>query len=123
MNKQRHVVIVGGGFAGLNCACKLASHKEFKITLIDKNNYQQFQPLLYQVASALLAAQNAAFPFRSVLHHLDNVDVKMVEVVSADLATRTVCTSDGQEYQGDYLVLAAGSQANFFNTPGAKEHA
>ena len=51
---MKHVVIVGGGFAGLNCARKLAAHPEIRITLIDKNNYQQFQPLLYQVAAGFL---------------------------------------------------------------------
>jgi NADH:ubiquinone reductase (H+-translocating) len=123
MSNRTRVVIVGGGFAGLNCACQLASHKDVKVTLIDRNNYQQFQPLLYQVACALLAPSNAAFPLRNVLHRFDNVEVKMAEVVSAELATRTVRTSDGQTYHGDYLVLAAGAQANFFNTPGAEEHA
>src|SRR5437763_12702746 len=91
--------------------------------MLDKNNYQQFQPLLYQVASGLLAPSNAAFPLRGVLHKAANVDAKMAEVVSADLAARTVRTSDGQTYRGDYLVLAAGSEVNFFKTPGAREHA
>ncbi len=116
---MKHVVIVGGGFAGLNCARKLAAHADIRITLIDKNNYQQFQPLLYQVATAILAPSNAAFALRGVLKRHANVDVKLGEVVSVDLKTRTVETAEGQKYQGDYLVLAAGSQANFFGTPGA----
>jgi len=118
----KHVVIVGGGFAGLNCARKLAAHPEVRITLLDKNNYQQFQPLLYQVATAMLAPSNAAFSLRSVLRDHPNVNVEMTEVVSADLATRTVVTASGQKYQGDFLVLAAGSQANFFGTPGADKN-
>ena len=116
---MKHVVIVGGGFAGLNCARKLASHPDIRITLIDKNNFQQFRPLLYQVATAVLAPSNAAFSLRNVLQRHSNVDVKMGEVVSIDLETRTAETAEGQRYQGDYLVLAAGSQANFFGTPGA----
>jgi NADH:ubiquinone reductase (H+-translocating) len=120
---MKHVVIAGGGFAGLNCARKLASHPDIRITLIDKNNFQQFQPLLYQVASAALAPGNAAFSLRNVLQRHSNVDVKLGEVVSVDLKTRTVETAQGQKYQGDYLVLAAGSQANFFGTPGADKHA
>jgi NADH:ubiquinone reductase (H+-translocating) len=118
----KHVAIVGGGFAGMNCARQLASHPDVRITLIDKNNYQQFQPLLYQVATAVLAPSNAAFALRNVLQRYPNVDVKMGEVVSIDLKTRTAETAEGQRYQGDFLVLAAGSQANFFGTPGADQH-
>ena len=119
---MKHVIIVGGGFAGLNCARKLASDSDVRITLIDKNNYQQFQPLLYQVAAAGLAPSNAAFALRNVLRHHSNVDVKLGEVVSVDLETRTAETAEGQKYRGDYLVLAAGSQANFFGTPGADKY-
>jgi NADH dehydrogenase len=118
---MKHVVIVGGGFAGLNCARKLALHPEIRITLIDKNNYQQFQPLLYQVAAGFLAPSNVAFSLRNILVRHPNVEVKMEEVVSADLATKTVVTATGNKYHGDYLVLAAGSQANFFGTPGADQ--
>jgi NADH dehydrogenase len=123
LNRVKHVVIVGGGFAGLNCARKLAERPDVRVTLIDKNNYQQFQPLLYQVATAGLSATNAAFSLRSVLRGHPNVDVKLGEVVSVDLKTHTVETAEGQQYQGDFLVLAAGSQANFFGTPGAAQHA
>ena len=120
---MKHVVIVGGGFAGLNCARKLASRADIRVTLIDKNNYQQFQPLLYQVATAELSATNAAFSLRSVLRGHPNVDIKLGEAVSVDLESRTVTIAEGQKYQGDFLVLAAGSQANFFGTPGASAHA
>ena len=120
---RKHVVIVGGGFAGLNCAKGLASHSRLRITLIDKNNYQQFQPLLYQVATGILSPENAAFNLRNVLFHHEDVDVKMSEVVSVDLATRTVKGKSGDTYQGDFLVLAAGSEANFFGIPGASKNA
>src|SRR5258708_24233931 len=120
---MKHVTIVGGGFAGLNCAQKLATNPNVHITLIDKNNYQQFQPLLYQVATGILSSDNAAFSLRSVLRHHPNVDVKMAEVISADLKTRSVETTDGKTYHGDFLVLAAGSQVNFFGTPGADKNA
>src|ERR1700743_1118308 len=119
---MKHVVIVGGGFAGLNCARKLAAHPEIRITLLDKNNYQQFQPLLYQVAAGFLAPSNVAFSLRNILVRHPNVEVKMDEVVSAGLNTRTITTKGGKTYHGDYLVLAAGSQANFFGTPGADQH-
>ena len=94
----KRVVIVGGGFAGLNCARKLASRSDVHITLIDKNNYQQFQPLLYQVATAELSATNAAFSLRSVLREHPNVDVKLGEAVSVDLKSRTVTIAEGQTY-------------------------
>ena len=74
---MKHVVIVGGGFAGLNCAKKLALHSDVRITLIDKNDYQQFQPLLYQVAAAELSPSNIAFNLRNILSGHSNVDVKM----------------------------------------------
>jgi NADH dehydrogenase len=121
-NSVKRVLIVGGGFAGLNCARKLAANPNVRITLLDKNNYQQFQPLLYQVATAILGPGNIAFNLRGTLRSHPNVDVKMTEVVSIDLNTRTVETAEGQHYEGDFLVLAAGSQANFFGTPGADEH-
>jgi NADH dehydrogenase len=119
---MKHVVIVGGGFAGLSCARKLASHSDIRVTLLDKNNYHQFQPLLYQVAGSALSPSNIAFNLRSVLHGHPNVDVKLGEAVAADVKTHSVQTAEGQSYQGDILVLAAGAQANFFGTPGADEH-
>jgi NADH:ubiquinone reductase (H+-translocating) len=120
---MKHIVIVGGGFAGLGCAVKLGSHPDVQVTLIDKNSYHQFQPLLYQVASAQLAPKDVAFMLRSVLKDHTNIDVKMAEVTSVNLQTRTLSTSEGSSYQGDFLVLAAGSQPNFFGTPGADPNA
>ncbi len=119
----KSVVIVGGGFAGLNCAQRLAAHKDLKITLLDRNNYQQFQPLLYQVATGTLSPDNAAFNLRAVLAGHENVDVVMTEVRSVDLTTRTAHSAGGDEYQGDFLVLAAGAEPNFFGIPGVQEHA
>ncbi|MGC1188571.1 MAG: NAD(P)/FAD-dependent oxidoreductase [Candidatus Acidiferrales bacterium] len=119
---MKHVVIVGGGFAGLNCARKLAAHREVRITLIDKHNYTQFQPLLYQVAGGFLSPSNVSFSLRNILSRHANIEVKMAEVASIDLKTRTAITAEGQKYQGDYMVLAAGSQASFFDTRGAAQN-
>src|SRR4051794_1675845 len=120
---QLHVVIVGGGFAGVGCARRLAKHDDVRITLIDRNNYHQFQPLLYQVATSQLASSDIAYSLRKLFRDDENVDVKLAEVASMDPATHTVRTTDGATYRGDALVLAAGSQPNFFRTPGAEEHA
>ena len=122
-NGQRHVVIVGGGFAGVGCARRLAGRSDVRVTLIDRNNYHQFQPLLYQVATSQLASSDIAYSLRKLFGDDANVDVKLGQVTAIDAATRTVETSDGQRITGDALVLAAGSQPNFFRTPGAQEHA
>jgi NADH dehydrogenase len=118
---KHHVVIVGGGFAGLGCAQQLADHDDIRVTLIDKNNYHQFQPLLYAVATSLLSPSDIAHSLREVFAGRENVDVKLAEISSIDTATRTVRSNDGDEWTGDALVLAAGSQPNFFGTPGAAE--
>jgi NADH dehydrogenase len=113
----KRVVIVGGGFAGLNCAQGLAAHKDPQITLLDKNNFQQFQPLLYQVATATLSPHNAGFNLRAVLASHENVNVAMAEIRSVDLAARTAYSVNGDKYEGDFLVLAAGAEANFSAFP------
>ena len=116
------VVIVGGGFAGVACARKLAAEKGVAVTLIDRNDYHQFQPLLYQVATSMLAAGDIAYPLRKIAAEFDGFETKRAEVVAIDPLARAVTTRRGETYTGDYLVLAAGSQPNFFGTPGA-EHA
>jgi NADH dehydrogenase len=119
---KTHVVVVGGGFAGLACTRKLAKSDDVRVTLIDKNNYHQFQPLLYQLATAELGTGDIATSLRQVFRGHANVDVKMSEVMVADPKTRTVTTRTGETYQGDVLVLAAGSSANFFDTQGAEKN-
>ncbi len=118
-----HVVIVGGGFAGVGCAKRLARHDDVHVTLVDRNNYHQFQPLLYQVATSQLASSHIAFSLRKLFRHDANVDVKIGEVASVDAATHTVTTTDGDRYAGDAVVIAAGSVPNFFGTEGAERHA
>ena len=120
---RRHVVIVGGGFAGLGCARRLAKDDHVRITLLDRNNYHQFQPLLYQVATSLLSPSDIAHSLRAVFADNKNVDIKLAEISAVDTATKTVTSDDGQTWTGDALVLAAGAQANFFHTPGAAENA
>src|SRR5947209_8588707 len=121
-SERSHVVIVGGGFAGLGCAQRLIKHDGVRVTVIDRNNYHQFQPLLYQVATSQLAPSDIAHSLRAVFADNDDVDVKLADISEIDPARRTVTSSDGQQWSGDALVLAAGSQPNFFGTPGAAEH-
>jgi NADH dehydrogenase len=119
----RHVIVVGGGFAGVGCVKRLAREDGVRVTLIDRHNYHQFQPLLYQVATSQLASTDIAFSLRKLFREHDDVDVKLGEVAELDPATHTVTLADGDRFTGDALVLAAGSQPNFFRTPGAEEHA
>jgi NADH dehydrogenase len=123
MNEPKpSVVIVGGGFAGVGCAKELAKH-DIPVTVLDRNVYHQFQPLLYQLATAELATTDVARPLRAVFKRQETVQVHRADVTEVDLATRTVTVADGRTFTGDFLVLAAGSQPNFFQTPGASEHA
>src|SRR6186997_2714915 len=93
---QLHVVIVGGGFAGVGCARRLAGRDDVRITLIDRNNYHQFQPLLYQVATSQLAPSDVAYSLRKLFHDDINVEVKLAEVASIDATTRSVTTTHGE---------------------------
>ncbi len=83
------VVVVGGGFAGVGCARELAKH-DVAVTLIDRNNFHQFQPLLYQVATAELALVDVCRPLRGIFHSSPTVRVRQGEVATVDLDSRTV---------------------------------
>ena len=117
----KHVVIVGGGFAGVACAKGLADKKGVRVTLLDKNAYHQFQPLLYQVATAALTPADIEFDLEDIFHGHENIEVRKAEVVSADPEARRVTLADDTTSDGDVVILAAGSQPNFFHTPGAEE--
>jgi NADH:ubiquinone reductase (H+-translocating) len=117
----KHVVIVGGGFAGVATAKGLAGKQGVRVTLLDKNGYHQFQPLLYQVATAELTPQDIAFDLEAIFDDDANVEVRQGDAVSADPEARTITLADDSTIEGDVVVLAAGSQPNFFHTPGAEE--
>lgn len=113
MKKSKpHVVIIGAGFGGLQAAKGLAK-VPIDVTLIDKNNYHLFQPLLYQVATAGLAAPDIAAPIRSLLRKQKNVEVLMAEVERIDTAQRVIHIK-GHEISYDFLIVASGAHYNYF---------
>jgi NADH dehydrogenase len=116
------VLIVGGGFAGVACAQRLAKH-DVSVTLLDQNNYHQFQPLLYQVATAQVAAYDIARPLRGIFRGDKTVEVRRALAVSVDPEARSVTTQEGRTHTAEYLVIAAGARPNFFGTAGAAEFA
>src|SRR4051812_43707143 len=107
------VIIVGGGFAGLEAA-KALSRVPVDITLLDQQNHHCFQPLLYQVATAALSPADVAWPIRSILSKQHNARVVMGEVVGVDRMRREVLVDEGMAYPFDYLVLAAGVTHSYF---------
>jgi len=122
MSKYPHVVIVGAGFGGLGVAEQLA-HVPVSVTLIDRHNYHTFQPLLYQVATSLLNAEDVGAPVRSMFRHQENVNFRLATVKGIDVPGRKIQVDDGDQITFDYLVLAGGATVNYFGTPGAAEHA
>src|SRR5499426_3481846 len=122
MSETPHVAIVGAGFGGLEVAEHLA-HVPVEVTLIDRHNYHTFQPLLYQVATSLLNAEDVGAPVRSLFRHQENVNFRLATVTGIDVPTRKIQIDDGHEITFDYLVLAGGATVNYFGTPGAAEHA
>jgi NADH dehydrogenase len=113
MSEPKRVVIVGGGFAGLNVAKGLRGLKGVQLTLVDKRNHHLFQPLLYQVAMAGLSPADIAAPIRSILSKQSNVRVLQGEITSVDFA-RHVAIADFGELPYDYLVLACGARHSYF---------
>jgi NADH:quinone reductase (non-electrogenic) len=120
VNRPR-VVIAGAGFAGITTARGL-KHAPVDVVLVDRNNYHLFTPLLYQVASALLDPGEVARPVRELIRPLGNAEFKMAEVTGVDLERRIVKTDRG-EVPYDYLVLATGSQSDYFGNASLARHA
>ena len=112
MEAKKRIVIIGAGFGGLRLAQEL-NHSKYEVFLIDKNNYHQFQPLLYQVATARLEPGSISFPLRKVFQHSKNVRIRIAEVNGVDYASKKVLTSIG-DYNFDFLVLATGCSTNYF---------
>jgi NADH dehydrogenase len=113
MANKPKVVIIGGGFGGLQAAKALAD-KSVEVALIDRKNHHTFQPLLYQVATAVLSPGEIASPIRRILHKAKNVEVILGEVVAFDLENQLVKLHDGSEIPFDYLIVAAGARHSYF---------
>ena len=115
------VVIAGAGFGGLTCARGL-KNAPVDVLLVDRNNYHLFTPLLYQVASAVLDPGEIARPVRQLIRPLHNADFKLANITGADLQKRQLVTDHGP-LPYDYLVLASGSQSDYFGNASLIEHA
>ena len=120
MADQKHVVIVGAGFGGVRLAKELA-HENVRVTLVDRHNYHLFQPLLYQVSTAVLSASEIAYPTRQFFKNNQNVNFYMSKVMGVDQERRVVITKHS-EISYDYLVLAAGATTNFFGNKSVERN-
>ncbi len=113
MDKKPKVVIIGGGFGGL-WAAKALANKPVDVILIDRKNHHVFQPLLYQVATAVLSPGEIAQPIRRILHKYKNIEVILGEVVSFDKENNRISLADGSEIGYDYLIVAGGARHSYF---------
>ena len=118
-NTKEKILIIGGGFAGLNLAKRLDKNR-FEVMVLDRNNYHSFPPLFYQIASSGLDTSNISFPFRREFKKLKNVTYHMGHVKNIDLDAKTV-TSSYETISYDRLVIAAGSTNNYFGIPNLAE--
>lgn len=122
MSKTKKVVIVGGGFGGITVAKKL-KNSGFQVTIVDKRNHHLFQPLLYQVATAALSPGDVAIPIRSIFSSRDNVSTVLGEVTSVNKDDKYLQFKDGSTIDYDIIVLATGSQYNYFGNDDWKDFA
>lgn len=119
--KRKKVVVIGGGFAGVNVIKSLAKDSRFQVTLVDKNNYHFFPPLLYQVSTAFIEPSNISYPFRRMFQGQENVRFHMGSMLSVNPEDKTVETDTGVlEY--DYLVIAHGTESNYFGMENVKNN-
>jgi NADH dehydrogenase len=115
-NKKSRVVIIGGGFGGVQLAKKL-KNKDVQVILIDKNNYHTFQPLLYQVATSVLESESIAYPLRKIFKNAKNVFFRLGEVTKID-SNQNKIYIDSDELSYDHLIIATGAKTNFFGNDG-----
>ncbi|WP_299247540.1 NAD(P)/FAD-dependent oxidoreductase [uncultured Cytophaga sp.] len=121
MENRKNVIVIGGGFAGVQFIENL-DEKLFNVTLLDKINHHQFQPLFYQVATSQLEPSSISFPFRKIFQNKKNVQIRLTEVTAINPETNTVHSTIG-DFTYDYLVIAAGCKTNFFGNKVIEENA
>jgi len=119
---KKHIVLIGGGFAGLNFLKQLYNDRYYKVTLVDRNNYNYFTPLLYQVATGFLEPASISYPFRKMLQGKE-IAFRMAQVESVDTVNQLVRLSDGGALSYDILVFAAGTRTNFFGNKNIEDNA
>ena len=119
--ERKKVVVVGGGFAGIQLVRKLDS-RYFDVLLIDKLNHHQFQPLFYQVATSQIEPSSISFPLRNIFNYKKQLQIRMAEVENVDQLTNTIQTTIGS-FSYDYLVLAVGCKTNFFGNQNIEKNA
>ena len=117
---KKHAVVIGAGFGGLACAKKLRKSPSYSVTLIDRNPYQLFSPLLYQVSTASLPEDDIAFPVRTAYR---DVQFVRAEVTNIDATKKEIVLSNGKTISYDDLILAVGSEGTTFGIPGVAENA
>jgi NADH dehydrogenase len=122
VSDRPHVLILGGGFAGIGAARKLKD-VDVDVTLVDAHDYHTFQPMLYQAATGLVENAVVAHPLRDLFHDMDNMHVRQATVEGVDREARQVTFADMQPLRYDYLVVALGALVNFFGVGGAAENA
>jgi len=110
---RKHIVVVGGGFSGFNFLRKLFNNGHYDVTLVDKNNYNYFTPLLYQVATSFLEPAAISYPFRRLFEKKD-IAFRMAEVLKVNTKENKLYLGDGGKLEYDILVFATGSNTNFF---------
>lgn len=118
--KRPRIVIVGAGFGGVKLA-KLFAKEDVDVMLVDRHNFQLFQPLLYQVSTAVLSTDEIAYPVRTFFRKTKNVEFFMAKAEGVDQARKVLLTNHG-ELAYDYLILAAGATTNFFGMKEVEEH-
>jgi NADH dehydrogenase len=118
----KKLVIIGGGFGGVNLALRLKNNPHFQITFVDKNNYNFFPPLLYQVATGFLENSNISYPFRKLFQKYRNIQFRLGKLEKVDPAAH-VCYLDNGEIEYDFLVFATGAETNYFGMENVRKHA